>query len=191
MNINVFVNYYEEPKEKRRKELDFCMQKNMINPYINFVPITSQSRMEFGSFFDICNRYSRADDISVVANLDIYFDETIKLVSGIKDKAFWALGRWDYKKNDKITHSNRPDAQDAWIIKGHFKNINANFEMGKCGCDNRLAYEAKRAGYAVSNPSKTIKAIHMHISNIRNYKRRGKQYTVPGPYHTVSPTELK
>ena len=56
MNINVFANYYEEPKEKRRKELDFCMQNNMCNPYINFIPISSQDRMTFSDFFIICNQ---------------------------------------------------------------------------------------------------------------------------------------
>ena len=190
MNINVFANYYEDKNTKRRGELETCMQNNINNPHINFIPITSQIRITFNDFFNICNNYSDKDDISIVANLDIYFDETIALARSMMPGTFWSLGRWDYKKSGAIIHSNRPDSQDAWVIKGHFKKINANFTMGKCGCDNRLAYEAKKAGYVVVNPSKSVKAIHMHISNIRNYKRRKKQDVVPGPYHTITPTEL-
>jgi len=190
VNINLFVNYYEESNAKRRPELDMCMQKNATNPYLNFIPITSQNRMTFGDFFSICNSYSNEDDVSIVANLDIYFDETIRLAEKIKRNNFWALGRWDVKKDGTIVHACRPDSQDAWFVKGPFKNINANFEMGKCGCDNRLAHEAKKAGYKVENPSKSIKAMHVHTSAIRNYKRRKKQDLVPGPYYTVYPTEL-
>lgn len=190
-NINVFTNYYEEKKERRRKELDLCMAKNSTNEFINFIPIESQERMTFNDFFRIANNYTGENDINVISNLDIYFDKTVVNYSKVEFGDFWCLARWDLKKNNEIVHCNRPDSQDVWVFRGRMNKIDAPFEMGKMGCDNRLAYLAKEAGLNVLNPSKTIKSIHVHTSNIRNYKKRNKADLIPGPYHTIMPTSLR
>jgi len=49
-------------------------------------------------------------------------------------------------------------------------------------CDNRIAYEILQAGYHVINPSQTIRCIHYHMSEVRNYSPDER---IPKPYYPV------
>ena len=60
--------------------------------------------------------------------------------------------------------------------------------MGIRGCDNRLAYEIKEAGYKILNPSKSIVTVHIHSSNKGNLNPN--QETIPEPYLTLQPIKL-
>jgi len=193
MGINLFTNYYVDKSLPRQKEIDLCVRNNLNNPLINFILIESQDRLKYDDYFRVVNNYTGSDDINIIANLDIYFDSTVQLVQQLPSKHAYALGRWDLKADGTIKHSNRCDSQDAWVFKGTINKVMGDFNLGLCGCDNRLAYELHAAGYTVINPSLSIKAIHAHASDIRNYKVKGrqrKQFQVPPPYATVHPTEL-
>ena len=76
-------------------------------------------------------------------------------------------------------------SQDVWAFKAPLPKVDAKFLMGKPGCDNRIAYEFRRAGLRVNNPAYSIMAAHLHMSQKRNYTH-GKD-TVPGPYALVVP----
>lgn len=90
---------------------------------------------------------------------------------------------------------NRPDSQDVWIVHGRpWNNLTAELNnndhlaLGKPGIDNRLAYELLKAGYQVSNPSKSILSWHVHSTNIRQYSHLD---VVPPPYAIVYPMTLE
>jgi hypothetical protein len=190
--INLFVNYYEEQKAERRKEFDLCMRRNSSNPIINFIPLESPNRIKYSEFFKTINSYTTDVDINIISNLDIYLDETISLVQNMNHNEAFALGRWDINKQGTVQFHERVDSQDTWVFKGTIRNINGDFCLGYVGCDNRIAHEMCVAGYKVSNPSRTIKAFHVHGSGIRNYKltkNNRKQIEVPPPYRTIPPTE--
>lgn len=192
MNINVFSNYYNDPSQKRREELNKCIRHNQNNIYLNVVLIESDNRMKYDEFFKIVNEYTLVDDINIISNLDIYFDQSVELLKNMSDDEAFALGRWELTKDGNIKFANRHDSQDAWVFKGHIRNVLGDFYLGHPGCDNRVAHEIGCAGYRLSNPAKTIRAIHVHTSNIRNYATRGKKrkaVSVKGPYKTISPTE--
>lgn len=57
-------------------------------------------------------------------------------------------------------------------------------------CDNKIAYEATQSGYHVTNPSLSIKTIHLHEVDKRDHVRTPLN-TVPPPYMTVPPTIIK
>lgn len=192
MSINLFVGYYEDKNPNRNKEFQECVRRNIQNSHINFVIIESQERLKYNDFFKIINEYSDPKDVNVIANLDIYLDpSTCHLMERIKPKEMFALCRWDQDKKQNIKFLNRPDSQDTWVFRGHI-NVNCDFYMGYAGCDNRLAKVFADAGWKVTNPSKSIKTVHVHASNIRNYKpgKRNK-LVVPGPYLTLPPTTLE
>jgi len=189
MNINLYLNHYVDKNPTRQGEIEVCLKKNLSNPSFNVVLFESQSRVRYQDFFDFINKYSADDDINVIANLDIYFDETIDLCRDMEKNSFYALSRWDVKKNRIVAHYARAESQDVWVFKGKV-NIKGDFFLGLRGCDNRIAYEAKMAGYNVFNPSHTIKAYHYHSSRIRNYSIRNKNDVVPGPYVVVPPCAL-
>lgn len=188
--INVFCNYYEDSNPIRRAEVDFCIYKNCNNSLINFIILQSQDRLKFTYFFHRINQLTSENDINIICNSDIYFDETVLLANKMEHNEAYALSRWDVQPNGEVVHFNRADSQDTWIFKGNIKNINADFYLGWRGCDNALSDRIEKAGYKLKNPSKSIKTYHLHTSNIRNYSSKNNDHLVPGPYKTVPPCSL-
>lgn len=188
--INLFFNFYREKNPTRAKEIDLCINRNLANPLLNVIMISSQERLTYNNFFQIINNYSEDTDVNIISNSDIYFDNSIQLVNEMKDNEAFALGRWSLNSSNKINFDNRVDSQDAWVFKGKIRDIQGNFCLGYLGCDNRIAFEIEKVGYRLSNPSKTIKIVHVHSSNIRNYHIDNKnkhKNLVPPPYKTVEP----
>ena len=61
--------------------------------------------------------------------------------------------------------------------------------MGDRGCDNHLVYLFTHSGFKVSNPSKDIKAIHVH--NIDKNASMGRGERVGnGMYLNIKPSNL-
>lgn len=188
--INLFVNYYLDKNPLREKEINYCLLKNLSNPELNTIVLNSQNRLTFKFFFDRINLVSLEDDINIVANSDIYFDQTILLSEKINQDQCYALSRWDVLLDGSAKHYFRQDSQDAWIFRGKIRdNLFSDFNLGYRGCDNRLAHELNKIGYQVSNPSISIKSYHVQNSNVRNYNMTDS-FLVPGPYHTIIPTVL-
>jgi spore maturation protein CgeB len=144
-------------------------------------------RQKYNDLFSIGNSIN-PDGINIVANADIMFSSVdIKKITGIDfTDLVVALSRWDLKKHKKsftfveATLHNHSDSQDVWIWKGKI-NVDGDFELGRAGCDNRIAYEIGKV-YNIVNPSRSIKSYHLHLSEIRNYKAKD---AVPPPYLRV------
>jgi len=100
-----------------------------------------------------------------------------------------ALSRYDIASDGHIRFNEflAPWSQDVWIFKNPVPD-NAiqysNFLMGLLGCDNRIAFEWKRAGLTVLNPCSVIITRHLHASEKRNYT---KDTAVRGEYASVTP----
>lgn len=186
--IKLFYNYYKDSNNERRKEIDFCFQKNIENKFINLIIIESQNRLTYNDFFKKINKLSEDEDINIICNSDIFFDDTIALVNNIKSKEAYALTRSEISSNGTSEFFHRPDSQDTWIVRGQVKNVDGDFLLGKRGCDNRIAYEFRKAGYDIYNPSQSIKTYHLHNSNIRTYTNHD---VIPGPYLTLHPETIK
>lgn len=199
---NLFTSYFLVDEPARQKELDKCLLNNLSNELIDNVylileyPIAYdhfnsekikafyiKSRPTYETFFQFINIRSKDEDINIVANSDIYFDSTIQEAVKMRANECYALTRWE--GNEFL---NRVDSQDAWIFKGKVKTVRGDFSLGIPGCDNRIAYEINKAGYKVSNPSKTIKSYHIHDSGVRDYKP-GRDVVQP-PYLTLQPVAL-
>lgn len=191
MSINVFAGYYKDKYPNRNKELLECMHKNILNPYINYVLLDYPDRLKYNDYFRIINSYTDPNDVNIIMNLDIYLDpNTCHLLERIKPLEMFALCRWEKQSNGEIQFANRPDSQDVWVFRGPI-NVDVDFYIGYAGCDNRIAKVFTDAGWKVTNPSKSIKTIHVHSSNIRNYTPgRNNTMVVPGPYLTLTPTTL-
>lgn len=183
--IRLFINWYNEKNKARLKELQYCISKNLNNevfaeviditenfgaPHIKHSVVKFNGRPTFNDFFAEVNKLAQPNDISVIANLDIFFDKTILEAHRLEKRDCFALTRWDIHKDmEKAEFFNRADSQDVWIFKGKIKKIKgADFTMGEQGCDNKLAHLLHKAGYNVTNPSLTIKTYHLHNSPIRH-----------------------
>lgn len=215
---NLFISYYKATTPERQAEIDYCLKANCENPLIDRVcvlwydssgvqPMFNHEKIilighntklpDYKFFFDGANgRILIGNEISIIANADIIFDETLSHLDKLKENDCWALSRWEMK-SDYTKHIPQiqiyGDSQDVWIFRGKIKPIGkADFPLGKMGCDNRIAYEIAKAGYNISNPSKTVHTWHLHNSGVRGYNPqvRNEHTVVPEPYLTVPVTAL-
>ena len=188
--INLFINYFDHSNSQRKKEIEFCLEKNQENEYLHKIIIVNRNeRATYGDFFRAMKAFPK--DVNIIANADIYFDETIQLVEGIKQRQCYALTRWE-DINGTIMDFNqrhgRPSppqwSQDAWVFRGsttpeYYDNVEAirdnkiremiPFCLGIPGCDNKIAALLKEKGFNVTNPSLNIRAIHKHRNSDRDY----------------------
>jgi hypothetical protein len=189
--IRLFFNYYEDKHPFRKREIDFCLQKNLDNPYIKTIIIESAIKPSYDYFFRKINEVTQDNDINIICNSDIFFDESIVLadqcLQKLCPKEMYALSRWDWHLNGTTVFFDRADSQDTWIVRGKVDNVQGNFTLGIRGCDNKIAYQFGQSGYRVRNPSKSIKTYHVHNSQVRNYTMAD---VVPPPYLTVDPTHI-
>jgi hypothetical protein len=151
------------------------------------VPTPDGRRPTFAELF-AATHASGPDDISVVANADIFFDRTIRRAEAYPAGRWcMALSRWEWTGK---AMSGRPwRGQDAWIFCGPAAGIQgADFPIGVPLCDNRIAHVIQSAGYRVFNPCYSIHAIHLHRSGVRSYT--ADTPAVSGPYLWVPSGDL-
>jgi len=119
-----------EYNNKRQQELDFCLEKNLENEYLdeiflfveedydiinkfisknigknNIKKIISPKRLNFKDIFEYYNN-NISNDICILTNSDIYLDKSIELVKHInfdKEKIFISLNRYENNDNHKAS----------------------------------------------------------------------------------------
>jgi hypothetical protein len=195
--IHLLVNPYTSPDPARNAELEECLARNKANPLLKVHELSTvpDRPRRFSEFFAIASLIPEEwgdgrDAVVIIANADIYFDESVVLAETIPASEAWALSRWDVLPEGLVLHDNQGMSQDAWVLRAPFAWIRSEwvwlggcFHMGVPGCDNRLAYELDCAGYLVRNPARQVKAYHLHQSGVRNYD--SKTPRVPPPYLAV------
>lgn len=189
-NKILFTSFYKDKNAVRQAELEECIKHNIANTYIDAmvvilegkkedfpilhspkIAVIERARPTFQDFFDIVNTCILEDDIAIVANTDIYFDHSlINLDKIMRPNVALALTRYNIEKDNTIKiHAEHTWSQDVWVFKGRIRKMYAQFYMGIRGCDNRITWEIQNAGYQTINPSKNIRCIHNHRSEVRNY----------------------
>jgi hypothetical protein len=194
----LLTGFYNDPSPRRTGEFIECVRRNSGNAHIEQVTVfledpTSPTevqarypvlkhpkvylipngrRLTFKELFEYANRHLPGIGV-IIANGDIYFDETLSLLEDESlSSRILCLSRWEEMPDGTLRHFDAPDSQDAWIFEPPLPVFNSDFFFGKPGCENRLAYEAERAGLIVSNPSRSVRARHLHNSGIRRYSER-------------------
>ena len=180
MKLHLITPYWRLENENRNKELERCEQ---INATI-FEKVTNPNiRATYLDLFNLC----KDDCINVIANSDIYFDQTIHLAQKIKEWQCYAITR----REGDIIHPKGHWSQDVWIFSGKPKNlqVDTDFHLGIPGCDNRIAYLINKAGYHVMNPVFSIHCFHLHKTQFRTYTKKTKK--IEPPYYLERPIHLK
>lgn len=207
--MKLIIEYYKPSNDTRNSEYLYCIEKNIESKLFEQIHVFVEEgsvlpdilskevivhldkRKTFQDLFDFCN-IEFPDEICIIANTDIIFDGTIKYVNKNNiDGRFLCLTRWDILPDKKIRFFDNQSgiayfSQDSWIFKTPIPIRDADFFMGKPGCDNKIAYIAHQSGMDVRNPSKGIITKHIHATNYRTYIP-GKD-TVAGPWMGIEPT---
>ena len=204
--IILITQYFTSDNDMMQSNILFALSNNLKLEYIDIIllftdkiynftqlqnsdkirQISIGKRLTFQIAFDIANkRYS--NNIIIIANSDIYFDETIQNVINTNfTQKVLALSKWKYN-NDLITFYPRTDSQDAWIFQSPLPISIiplTNFFLGTPRCDNRLAYIFHQLGYLIRNPIFRIHAIEID-SNIKREILYGFENAVFGPIKQV------
>jgi hypothetical protein len=195
--VQLLVGYYDEPNPARAVEYEICMRRNLANLLIERVFVflrpgsqiwpdvaehrkvtlcyTSAPRLRYSDLFGFASS-QLAGKVCVVANSDVLFDDSLEELCSLE----LAGKMLCVSRHDSMV----PYSQDAWMFEAPLPAMEADIELGIPSCDNRIAYEAERAGLQLSNPCHTIRVTHVHGSGIRNYDRN---VAVPGPRLEIPP----
>lgn len=146
----------------------------------------------YSDYFEWINELAAPNDVSIIANADIYFDEQLELFQhwSIPANTALMLARWDVDETGKSSIRYRNNSQDTWIFRGAIRPVTSDFPVGVPRCDNRLAYELANAGFTVLNPSLSIRTNHLHAGPRRSYKSREHTDLIPPPYGYLWPHNL-
>lgn len=209
--IRLFTSFYPEQNPERLRELTIALERNCGLPEMDSVCVflegighplaeSSQlsvraitSRPKYTDFFGWANELISTDnDVSIIANSDIYFDSTLGVLGNwLRWNQCVALSRWDLQADGSSRLFDRNDSQDAWIFRGKIRPMNADFCVGIPRCDNRILYELRAAGYEVINPAFSVKAYHLHAGERGEYPSKIQGLHVDPPYNYLWPHNLK
>lgn len=181
----------------RMEELREAWRRNDGLPVVGIHPL---GRPTFAELFARC----APNAINIICNADIYFRvEAIERIVGYYESLSvearplhaLALSRWDVGDDGTASLWDHRDSQDAWVVYGAPPPMSCDYQMGVPGCDNRLLHIMREAGLTVTNPSRTIHAMHLHRHPHRSYingnassGRGGKKLVrIPPPYAFAEP----
>ena len=172
--VVVFVNEDQELPGSIKKALS---DKNFEKIKIHRTPVGHRST--YGEFFSYAND-NLEGELCVLCNNDISFDHSLNEILGFDLSGhFISLTRWDVRYDNSLRFKQpariRKNSQDAWIFKPPLplKMVEkGGFYMGRPGCDGMVSYLATISGLKVFNPSKIVRAKHLHLSHHRTYGRK-------------------
>ena len=195
--------YYKSEQGRRHREIKTCLEKNLASPYIDRVVLLNETahadlpaseklttvlvgkRLTYYDAFVAAQTHVAAGDFVVIANSDIWFNETLLWLWRIplKEQAlFLALLRWeDTASGSSHIFGPRADSQDTWIVARDSLTFplvkeDLDYPFGQSGCDNAIALDMMRNKLVVVNPAYTIKTMHLHRSNVRTYDPKNILY---------------
>jgi len=218
--IILVTQYYEPNNEERKKEIKECLINNSKNKLIDeihlFVEkdydlsfvnlnkiklIYNDKQLSFKESFDYSNDNFDNKNIIVLANSDIYFNNTLRKIHDFDfDKTFYALTRHNLDKSGKpifeknLSGNGSEWTQDVWIWKTPINVIrnkinetdffeeNDGIILGIGACDNRIVKIMKETGYNVKNIGIKIQCIHNHKHDYRTWRTDSKKLKISEKY---------
>jgi len=186
--IHLFLNTYRDPLPQRNAEMAQAMRRNKACRHIDHVhEITDPARPSIRQLLAIMRSRVGWADVAVIANSDIYFDDTAALLNHVGYQECFALSRREGDQSEQLCEYPR-GMQDAWVFRGPPPLVVADFPLGMYAGDNRLNRLFQDAGYTVYNPSQSIKIHHLHASNARPVRTEATK--IPGDVLYVPPCSL-
>ncbi len=207
--IHLIISLYFEKNNRRWDELLFCLNKNISNIWIEKIHVLAESNLDvqkipisqkinlveiykrpfISDFFEYANNLD-VNDFKIISNSDIFFEDSInKVYSEWSNNNIYCLTRWDFINQNEFRFYENFKSQDVWIFKNLIPENIGLYYLGIPGCDNRLAKELIDCNFNVSNPSLSIKSIHVHLTEVRNYRINIDK--VEGEYAYPIPTYFK
>jgi hypothetical protein len=164
--VNLITSFYISQNEDRNREIELCLVMNAKNNFIKkiyllndriydlkFIPEEyiakivqievdddNKNRLGFDCAISFTNK-SLIGEICIIANSDIYYDETLLLLKiSDLDKTVFVLSR--YEHSDKKLNDHPEYCHDSWIYKSPvtIDIEKCNFKFGTWACDHVINY---------------------------------------------------
>ena len=189
--INLVVQYCNHQLAERQAEYDYCLRRNLTNPFIKRVHslVEPQTRtpeefrnhpkytgipvgdwMTYRAALDYANTVVPRE-IVCIANLDVFLDDQTTdwgvAEPALRSGVVLCLSRTE--ANEDGTSSRDPhlakwafaNSQDAWLFEAPFEVPECDFEVGILGCDNAFAERVRRTGRIPLNAPSRFKIFHV------------------------------
>jgi hypothetical protein len=195
ISLRIFKNIYLlNEKIYTKEELD--LPENEMS---NITQVDIKKRLTYSDVLEFV-KSNNINGYIVIANSDIFFDNSmtnIRKSSISTKKGLYALSRFEYF-NEYGNNLNKCKlvkqgycSQDVWIFHTNFllsdeEERLCDFELGRVGCDNKIAYLFDSFGFTVYNHPNFIKTYHNHSNQTRNTVEREK-LRIPTPYLLLPP----
>ncbi|WPL18694.1 Exostosin family protein [Thiorhodovibrio winogradskyi] len=198
--ITLWTPYYAAATEERQAELDECLRINLACDAIRHVVllidddhqppvqhdkiriVTTNDRPTYRLWLEDAAR-SATTGIALLANSDIYFDETLSLLEQVFESeqasgpVFVGLSRFDRVAGELKPHPNPQWSQDTWALRlparlptPLLKSL--EIPLGVPRCDNKVGYLFALHGWTLINPFPHLHGIHVHETEQRSYSKR-------------------
>lgn len=189
--MRLITTCFEHTLEARNFDFKYCAIKNIYNNSINEMVIffenykdslislrqfnhlsrnkikiiNTNSFSDFSVLFDYANKNYK-NEIVIIANADIYFDETLAKVDDVKLERDILLFLTRYIFDYGDIRLQNPGSFDSYIFRSPIKSFYHGIKQGIMGCDSYLLQRAIESGIKVFNPALSIKSYHHHFSGI-------------------------
>jgi len=210
--IRLVIEYWNSSDEERNIEVKNTINKNIKSGYFDHIIIFTQSYegtsdiikqeivdlhigfpKRYCDMIDYINEITSENDINIISNSDILFDETIVNSNKVERGEVYCLSRWEngtpYGEMIIATDNQTKykTTADTWVWLGKLNYISAydfrnnlfffgDYCLGEIGCDNAFAFDLVISKYVVWNPFDKIKCHHIHDSKIRNGSSNNNNY---------------
>lgn len=168
--IRVFTYKWGITDPKRIAEMERCRNKNDENFLIDRIH-RHEGNLSFTQVLAWMNQECLCGDIAILMTPDTYLDETVLHAREVSESECFVITRWEEEVDGSLSRMTDEEAstcQDGFIVRAPVRPVgDMPYGFGVAGGEGRLAYEMKKAGYTVTNPSLSIRFIHVHLSNIR------------------------
>jgi hypothetical protein len=188
--LHLITQYCNPKLPARQAEYDYCLRRNLQNPWIAKVHNLVESQTIVPGEFRQHKKYiehplghwmTYADALAYaaerlsgqsvcLANLDIFLDDQTTKWSDITPlldaSIVLCLSRTEFDGNGKtykdpgLAALGFANSQDAWIFRPPLPADNCDFEIGTLGCDNAFADRIKRAGRFPLNAATRFEIFH-------------------------------
>ena len=210
--------YFRHTTSRRAREIRLCLERNVACEWIDNILLLNEveysdlpssskitqvvigERLRYYDVFMAIKDRVPAGAFVIFSNSDIWFNETLSYlwkISLAEKRLFLALLRWeDNSSSGEASHifGPRADSQDTWILARDCMDFtptetDLGFPFGQSGCDNVITVAMLRRKFLIVNPAYSIKTMHLHTSNIRNYEPRDVLYRPAFLY--IDPTPIQ
>jgi len=193
----LITTFYQDSSPERQEELNFALQSNLNNKFIDRVvlfversfPTASISHPKvvfsycaakipsYGEFLAYATTLPD-DSIVVIANSDICFDHEIqKIRTWNLHQRLVALSRKEGRPENMAVLVEHHFSSDTWILKTPvLPSSTDDIFLGVLHCETAFICKMQQAGYQISNASLSISSFHIHESGKRNYTQQNSPY---------------